>query len=59
MNIVVAGLGYVGSSLAVMLAHQHHVTAIDILPAKVDLINNKQAPIVDEAMQQAASQHDT
>ena len=55
MNIVVVGLGYVGSSLAVMLARKHHVTAIDILPEKVEQLNNRQAPIADEAMQDALS----
>ena len=55
MNIVVAGLGYVGSSLAIMLAHHHHVTAVDILPHKAEQINCKQAPIVDTAMQDALS----
>lgn len=53
MNIAVAGLGYVGSSLAVMLAYHHHVTAVDILPHKVDQVNRRQAPIVDRAMQDA------
>lgn len=47
-NIVVAGTGYVGMSIAVLLAQHNHVTAVDIVPEKVDLINRKQSPIQDE-----------
>ena len=43
-NIAVAGTGYVGLSLAVLLAQKNHVTAVDIIPAKVELINNKKSP---------------
>lgn len=48
MNIAVAGTGYVGLSLAVLLAQHNKVTAVDIVPEKVDLINNKKSPIQDE-----------
>ena len=48
MNIAVAGTGYVGLSIAVLLAQHHHVTAVDILPEKVEKINRRQAPIQDE-----------
>ena len=48
MNIAVAGTGYVGLSLAVLLAQKHHVTAVDILPEKVDKINRRESPIQDE-----------
>lgn len=48
MNIAVAGTGYVGLSLATLLAQHNHVTAVDIVPAKVDLINQKKSPIRDE-----------
>ena len=48
MNIAVAGTGYVGLSLAVLLAQHHHVTAVDILPEKVEKINKKISPIQDE-----------
>ncbi len=48
MNIAVAGTGYVGLSIATLLAQNHHVTAVDIIPEKVDMINNRQAPIQDE-----------
>lgn len=47
-NIAVAGTGYVGMSIAVLLAQHNHVTAVDIVPEKVDLINRKQSPIQDE-----------
>ena len=48
MNIVVAGTGYVGLSIATLLAQHHHVTAVDILPEKVEKINRRQSPIQDE-----------
>ena len=48
MNIAVAGTGYVGLSIATLLAQHHHVTAVDVVPEKVDLINNKKSPIQDE-----------
>ncbi|WP_317423969.1 nucleotide sugar dehydrogenase [uncultured Acidaminococcus sp.] len=48
MNIVVAGTGYVGLSLATLLAQHHHVTAVDIVPEKVELVNHRKSPIQDE-----------
>lgn len=48
MKIAVAGTGYVGLSLAVLLSQHHEVTAVDIIPEKVELINNKKSPIQDE-----------
>ena len=47
-NIAVAGTGYVGLSLAVLLAQHNHVTAVDIVPEKVALINSRKSPIQDE-----------
>ena len=47
-KIAVAGTGYVGLSLAVLLAQHHQVTAVDIVPEKVELINNKKSPIQDD-----------
>ncbi|HIV30096.1 MAG TPA: nucleotide sugar dehydrogenase [Candidatus Pullichristensenella excrementipullorum] len=48
MNIAVAGTGYVGLSIAILLAQHHHVTAVDILSEKVEKINRRQSPIQDE-----------
>lgn len=47
MKIAIAGTGYVGLSLAILLAQHHHVTAVDILSEKVDLINARKSPIQD------------
>lgn len=47
-NIAVAGTGYVGLSLAVLLAQNHKVYAVDIIPEKVEMINNKKSPIQDD-----------
>lgn len=48
LKIAVAGTGYVGLSIATLLAQHHRVTAVDIVPEKVELINNKKSPIQDE-----------
>ena len=48
MNIAVAGTGYVGLSIATLLAQHNHVTAVDVIPQKVDLINKRISPIQDE-----------
>lgn len=48
MNIAVAGTGYVGLSISVLLAQHNKVTAVDIIPEKVEMINNKKSPIQDE-----------
>lgn len=47
-NIAVAGTGYVGLSIATLLAQHNHVTAVDIIPEKVELINNRKSPIHDD-----------
>lgn len=44
MKIAVAGTGYVGLSIATLLAQHHEVVAVDIIPEKVELINNKKSP---------------
>lgn len=48
MKITVAGTGYVGLSLAVLLSQKNEVTALDVIPEKVEMINNKKSPIKDE-----------
>ena len=52
MKIAVAGTGYVGMSLAVLLAQQNQVTAVDIVPEKVELINGRKSPIQDDYIEQ-------
>ena len=52
MKIAVAGTGYVGMSLAVLLAQQNQVTAVDIVPEKVELINCRKSPIQDDYIEQ-------
>ena len=47
-NIAVAGTGYVGLSIATLLSQHNHVTAVDIIPEKVELINNRKSPIQDD-----------
>lgn len=47
-NIAVAGTGYVGLSIATLLSQHHHVTAVDVIPEKVEKINNRISPIQDE-----------
>lgn len=51
MKIAVAGTGYVGLSLAVLLSQHHQVTAVDIVKAKVELINQKKSPIIDREIE--------
>ena len=48
LKIAVAGTGYVGLSIATLLAQHHKVMAVDIVPEKVELINKKQSPIQDD-----------
>ncbi len=57
-NIAVAGTGYVGMSLAVLLSQRHKVTAVDVLPEKVDKINQSISPIKDEYIEQYMKEKD-
>ena len=52
MKIAVAGTGYVGLSMAILLAQHNEVTAVDIIPEKVELINRRQSPIVDKEIEE-------
>lgn len=47
-KIAVAGTGYVGLSIATLLSQHHQVTAVDIVPEKVEMINNRKSPIQDD-----------
>ena len=51
LKIAVAGTGYVGLSMAVLLSQHHHVEAVDIIPEKVDLLNRRQSPIMDKEIE--------
>lgn len=57
-KIAVAGTGYVGLSLAVLLAQHNDVTAVDIIPEKVDKLNNWQSPIQDDFIEQYLAEHE-
>lgn len=57
-NIAVAGTGYVGLSLATLLAQHNHVTAVDVIPEKVDLINSRRSPIQDEYIERYLAEKD-
>ena len=56
-KITVAGTGYVGLSIATLLSQHHEVVAIDIVPEKVDLINNKKSPIQDDYIEEYLASH--
>ena len=58
MNIAIAGTGYVGLSIAVLLAQHNHVTAVDIIPEKVDKINRRISPIQDEYIERYLAEKD-
>ena len=48
ITVAVAGTGYVGLSIATLLSQHHHVTAVDVIPEKVEKLNNKISPIQDD-----------
>ena len=58
IKIAVAGTGYVGLSIATLLAQHHPVTAVDVIPEKVDLINRKKSPIQDEYIKRYLAEKD-
>jgi UDPglucose 6-dehydrogenase len=58
MNIAVAGTGYVGLSIATLLAQHNHVIAVDVIPEKVDLINKHKSPIQDEYIEKYLAEKD-
>ncbi|HEE9846586.1 TPA: nucleotide sugar dehydrogenase [Clostridium perfringens] len=58
LNIAVAGTGYVGLSIATLLAQNNHVTAVDIIPEKVEMINNKKSPIQDDYIEKYLAEKD-
>lgn len=57
-KIVVAGMGYVGLSIATLLSQHHQVTAVDIIPEKVDLINNCKSPIQNDYLDKYLAEKD-
>ena len=58
LNIAVAGTGYVGLSIATLLAQHNHVIAVDIIPEKVEMINNKKSPIQDDYIEKYLAEKD-
>ncbi len=58
MKIAVAGTGYVGLSIATLLSQKHEVTAVDIIPEKVELINQRKSPIQDEYIEKYLAEKD-
>jgi len=58
MNIAVAGTGYVGLSLATLLAQHNHVMAVDIIPEKVDMVNQRKSPIQDDYIERYLAEKD-
>lgn len=57
-NVAVAGTGYVGLSLAVLLSQHHHVTAVDVVESKVEMLNNWKSPIQDEYIEKYLNEHE-
>lgn len=58
IKIAVAGTGYVGLSIATLLAQHHYVTAVDVIPEKVELLNNKKSPIQDDYIEKYLAEKD-
>ena len=58
MKIAVAGTGYVGLSIATLLAQHNHVTAVDVIPEKVEMLNNRKSPIQDDYIEKYLAEKD-
>ena len=58
LNIAVAGTGYVGLSIATLLAQHNHVTAVDVIPEKVEMLNNRKSPIQDDYIEKYLAEKD-
>lgn len=58
LNIAVAGTGYVGLSIATLLAQHNHVTAVDVIPEKVEMLNNHKSPIQDDYIEKYLAEKD-
>jgi len=58
IKVAVAGTGYVGLSIATLLSQHHHVTAVDVIPEKVEMLNNKKSPIQDDCIEKYLAEKD-
>ena len=58
LKIAVAGTGYVGLSIATLLAQHHKVIAVDVIPEKIDKINRRKSPIQDEYIERYLAEKD-
>ena len=58
LNIAVAGTGYVGLSIATLLAQHNHVTAVDVIPEKIEMLNNRKSPIQDDYIEKYLAEKD-
>ena len=59
IKVAVAGTGYVGLSIAILLSQHHHVTAVDVIPEKVDKLNKRISPIQDEYIEKYLTENNS